>query len=140
MLKCKKHTQETIFFTFLHFGGRQGVGTTLSFGTFLLFWRVGLEGARPRTTTHDHARPRTTTHDHERPRTTTHDHDSARPRTTTHDRARPRTTAHDHARPRTTTNDHARPRQRTTTHDHTPVVDKTAAIFVWGSSTCGAAL
>ena len=25
---------------------------------------VGLEGARPRTTTHDHARPRTTTNDH----------------------------------------------------------------------------
>ena len=57
----------------------------------------GLEGARPRTTTHDHARPRTTTHDHERPRTTTNDH--ARPRTTTHDHERPRTTTHDHERP-----------------------------------------
>ena len=60
---------------------------------------VGLECARPRTTTHDHARPRTSTHDHTRPRTTTHDH--ARP--TTHDHARPCTTTHDHARPRATT-------------------------------------
>ena len=92
--------------------------------------------ARPRTITHDHARPRTTTHDPARPRTTDH----ARPRTTTHDHARPRTATHDHARPRTTTHDHARPRTHTTTHDHARVVHKTAAIFVWGSSTCGATL
>ena len=69
--------------------------------------RVGLEGARPRTTTHDHARPHTTTHDHARPRTTTHyrPRTTAGTRTTTHDRPRTndraRTTAHDRARPTT---------------------------------------
>ena len=47
MLKCKKHTQETHFFTFLHFGGRQGVGTTLNLGivqkTHIFGWRMSLQ-------------------------------------------------------------------------------------------------
>ena len=75
--------------------------------------RVGLEGARPHTTTNDPTRPRTTTHDHP------HANDHARLTT--------------HERPRTTTKD----RPRTTDHAS---VDKTAAIFVWGSGTCGATL
>ena len=97
--------------------------------------RVGLGGARPRTTTNDHEL--LTTHDRARPLT----HDSARKtaydrtRTTTHDRPRmtdhARTTAH--KRPRTTTQE----RPRSTDHAS---VDKTAAIFVWGSLTWGATL
>ena len=67
--------------------------------------RVGLEGARPRTTTNNHELPRTTKHYHERPRTATNNHarPHARPRTAVIDNEL--TTTHGHARPRTTTHD-----------------------------------
>ena len=120
-MRLQRHSFSVFRFPFFVFrSSRSQLVCTCATRLRSCVWRVGLEGARPRTTTHDHARPRPTTHD--RPRTTTKDH--ARPRTTTHDHARPRTTTHDHARPtthayarpRTTTNDHARP--RTTTHYH----------------------